>query len=141
MKHETRTKSTRNPDIAMSAEPSVTIIEPSLDILGQDVLSVLTEWASTEAASSFIAYRKKHKARALSLTAAKRTSRHLKAIFNNGGDADDALGMAEERGWATVEADWYFKAKGNHGNGNRGGQSESPGDRQLRLIAIAARSV
>jgi hypothetical protein len=79
----------------------------------------LTAWSSERAVSSFIAYRKKTKRNALTETAAKRLAETLKAIFNAGGDPDDALGMAEERGWLTIKADWYFKEKGqHHGNGN-----------------------
>lgn len=26
-------------------------------------------------------------------------------------DPDDALGMAEERGWQSVQAEWYFNSK------------------------------
>jgi hypothetical protein len=81
------------------------------------VSDILQAWASPSAVASFIAYRRKAKAKALTETAARRLASSLQDIFNAGGDCDDALGMAEERGWQTVKADWYFNAKGN-GNGN-----------------------
>jgi hypothetical protein len=100
-------------------EPSLNRqLEPSVIYKGDPVKDVLTAWASEKAALSFIAYRKKSKGKALTETAAKRLAETLKAIFQAGADPDDALGMAEERGWLTVKADWYFKEKGQQ-NGNR----------------------
>ncbi len=91
-------------------EPSVTIKEPK-ESSARDVSAALERWASTDAVASFIAYRRKHKSRGLSLTGAKRLANSLAQIFQAGGDCDDALGLAEERGWASVEADWYFREK------------------------------
>lgn len=78
----------------------------------REIRDVLEKWAGPEAVQSFILYRRKQKGKALTLTAAKRQASQLQRIFNEGGDTDDALGMAEERGWQSVQADWYFKAKG-----------------------------
>lgn len=97
----------------------------------------MMQWVSEPAAKSFIAYRKKTKGKALTLTAAKRLANNLKTIFNAGGDTDDALGMAEERGWSSVEADWYFKAKGTS-NGKPTGTSNA--DPALHAIARAVRN-
>jgi len=106
-------------------EPSRTIIEPS-EIKERDVVrSHLEAWASPDAVSSFIAYRRKRKGGALTATAAKRQAAQLQKIFDAGGDTDDALGMAEERGWVSVQADWYFKAKGTT-DGNRNNASGTP---------------
>ena len=102
-------------------------------------VAALAAWASPAAVASFIAYRRKAKG-GFTLTAAKRLAENLKAIFNGGGDPDDALGMAEERGWQTIKPEWYFREKSS-GDGNRNRQAESSGDRQLRLIAVAARSL
>ncbi|MEB5167617.1 hypothetical protein RXP22_28870, partial [Pseudomonas aeruginosa] len=89
--------------------------------------SALAEWASAAAVSSFLAYRRRGKAKALTLTGAKRLATHLKAIFDAGGDTDDALAMAEERGWQTVEPSWYFKERNpQNANRNIGRISESP---------------
>ena len=108
-----------------------------------DVSAILCQWAGSGAVESFIAYRKRKKGGAMTVTAAKRLAKHLKAIFDRGGDTDDALGMAEERTWQTVEADWYFNAKGKkNGNGhhNNGNPPATGRDSFLDEIAIAARS-
>ncbi len=70
---------------------------------------ILAHHCTTEAAASFITWRKKAK-RPLTETAALRIAKTLAAINAAGGDASDALGMAEERGWQTIRPDWYFKA-------------------------------
>jgi hypothetical protein len=108
----TKRPETRN---QRSAEPSVTIKEPSLSKT-REVEEALEAWASPYAVASFLAYRRKKKGGALSLTGAKRLAGHLQRIFNEGGDCDDALAMAEERGWQSVEAAWYFKNR-SEGNG------------------------
>lgn len=76
-----------------------------------EILSELEKWVSRSAAESFIAYRKRMKGKALTVLAAKRIATTLGEIFNARGDPDDALGMAEEKGWMSVQADWYFRAK------------------------------
>jgi hypothetical protein len=100
---------------ADAPEPSGTTKEPSED--KRAVARELEAWASPNAVASFMAYRRKSKAKALTLTGARRLAGHLRAIFDAGGDTDDALAMAEERGWQSVQADWYFNAKGGR-NGN-----------------------
>ena len=104
---------------ADAPEPLRTIIEPSVS-KNDEASEVLAAWASTPAVASFLAYRRKHKAKAMTPTGAKRLASHLKEIFDAGGDTDDALAMAEEKGWASVEPSWYFKAKGAQ-NGNHNG--------------------
>lgn len=108
----------------------------------REVAELLEIHASPSAVASFMAYRRKSKGKALTLTAAKRLANNLRAIAERGGDPDDALGMAEERVWLTVEPDWYFRAKGNS-NGNRQDFAANPSgvhsDPALRAIAIAAR--
>jgi hypothetical protein len=94
-----------------------TVKEPSVET--REVALCLEQWASPASVASFIAYRKGHKSKGLTLTGAKRLAGNLKAILDANGDTDDALAMAEEKGWASVEPDWYFKAKGN-GNGKSG---------------------
>lgn len=103
------------------------------------VLSILSHEATEQAVASFMAYRKKSKAGALTETAAKRLASHLRKIFDAGGDTDDALAMAEERGWRTVEPDWYFKEKGQ-GNGQRvnGTATGRPGVHDGLLQAASA---
>lgn len=83
------------------------------------ILDILSKEASPEAIASFIAYRRKSKGKALTVTAAKRLAAHLRDIRARGGDPDDALGMAEERAWLTVEPDWYFRNKSSPPPPNR----------------------
>ena len=75
---------------------------------------ILEKWASKDAVASFIAYRKLKSA--FTVTAANRLAKHLQTIFNEGGDTDDALGMAEENGWKSIEPQWYFKRVNGNGN-------------------------
>jgi uncharacterized protein YdaU (DUF1376 family) len=96
------------------------------------------------AAKSFIAYRKGHKSKALTETAANRLAKHLWEIFNSGGDPTDALGMAEERGWASVQTNWYFNSKGsqngtsgNANSGNNYGNNRGSGPHHDMVAAFA----
>lgn len=69
---------------------------------------ILSHVTSAEAASSFVAWRKRVK-KPLTEAAALRILKTLAAINAAGGDASDALAMAEEHGWQTIKAEWYFK--------------------------------
>jgi hypothetical protein len=101
-----------------------------------EISETLCAWASPDAVSSFIAYRKRTKAKALTLTAAKRLASSLQEIFNAGGDTDDALGLAEERGWQSVKPEWYFNDKQRSDRG-----SNRPGSGMAAAFAaVAARS-
>jgi hypothetical protein len=68
---------------------------------------ILCHHATKEAADSFCAWRKRIK-KPLTETAAIRIAKTLAAITAAGGDASDALGMAEERGWTGIKTEWYF---------------------------------
>ncbi|MFY0661353.1 MAG: helix-turn-helix domain-containing protein [Shimia sp.] len=107
---------------------------------GQKISDALTRFAGLDAVSSFVAYRRKIK-KPLTVTAAKRLAEQLRQIEARGGDASDALGLAEERGWQSVKADWYFNEKGQ-GNDQRSRSSfqASNTDPTTDAIAIAARS-
>lgn len=70
---------------------------------------ILSHHASKEASDSFVAWRKRTK-KPLSETAALRIAKTLAAIVAAGGDASDALGLIEERGWTSITPEWYFKA-------------------------------
>lgn len=133
---------------ADAPEPSITIIEPEkkerapkVASVSGEVEDVLAAWVSQDAASSFMAYRRKHKARALTLTGAKRLATHLQAILNAGFDPSDALAMAEERGWASVEPDWYFREKakqnGNHNGAGGTNQRRAGGPHDSMVAAFA----
>lgn len=121
---------------------------PKTDV--QAIRSILCQVASEAAVDSFIAYRRKTKAKALTATAAQRLSKQLSEIMARRPRdclddwASDALGMAEERGWQSVQSDWYFNAKGqNNGNGNHGGKSipQGRGNRADPALANIARLV
>ena len=114
-----------------AAEPSITINKPSSLNKGDEILDCLCTFASREAALSFLNYRKKSKGKGLTLTAAKRLANNLKEIYNAGGDTDDALGLAEERGWQTIKPEWYFKSSKPR---------NSSADTTAREIAFAARA-
>lgn len=104
------------------------------------VRDALEQEASAEAVASFIAYRSKTKAKALTVTAAKRLAASLRAIIDGGGCADDALGLAEERGWQTVKPDWYFRETRND-NRTQHNLAATGTDSADRVIAFAARAV
>lgn len=95
---------------------------------------ILTHHAGAQASDSFIAWRKKIK-KPLTETAALRLAKTLAAINAAGGDATDALGMAEERGWQTIKEEWYFGKSSSNARGNSGTNTTSD------TIAIAARAI
>jgi hypothetical protein len=129
---------------ADAPEPSVTTKEPSeVSKTPAAICAILCEvhGVTVQAANSFIAYRRRSKAKALTETGATRLSSSLWKIFEQGGDPSDALGLAEERGWASVEPDWYFNTKGkSHDNrtqnnfGSTSGRGNRP-DPALEQIA------
>ena len=121
-------------------EPSRTIIEPSSSTPRErdGVREALEAVASREAVASFTAYRRKSKAKALTLTAARRLAESLRAIIEGGGCADDALGLAEERGWQSIKPDWYFRETRNDNRPHHGRDPRADAD--ARIIAFAARA-
>lgn len=102
---------------------------------------ILSHAAGPQAADSFTAWRKRIK-KPLTETAALRIAKTLAEINSAGGNAADALGMAEERGWQTIKSEWYFKDAAN-GNANRatgGMASADTADRQITFAASFARA-
>ncbi|WP_284266125.1 helix-turn-helix domain-containing protein [Roseicyclus amphidinii] len=89
-------KGTRNTPCSPPAETPATILEAV---------------ASPDAVASFLSYRRSSRKGPVSCTAARRLAKQLAEIAARGGDPDDALGEAEERGWATVKADWFNKKR------------------------------
>jgi hypothetical protein len=69
---------------------------------------ILAHHCTKEAADSFIAWRKRTR-KPLTEAASLRIAKTLAAINAAGGDASDALAMAEEHGWQTIKPEWYFK--------------------------------
>ena len=99
---------------------------------------ILSHHADADAVDSFIAYRKKHKRAALTERGALMIAKTLSAINAAGGDATEALDLAQEHGWQTIKADWYWKAK--HGNEHRTSTGHSAAHTADRQIAFAARA-
>lgn len=99
--------------------------------------SILCHEATEQAVTSFMAYRKRKKLD-MTETGAKRLAKHLRAIFDAGGDTDDALAMAEERGWRTVEPGWYFRERAGNGNGTHTNGTGRPGVHDGLLQAASA---
>ena len=91
-----------------SPKPSGTVIEPSVDKTKLDPVEILASIVTDDAAKSFTDFRKKIR-KPLTATGAKRLSKALAEISAQGGDPSDALAMAEERGWQSITAAWYFK--------------------------------
>lgn len=114
-------------------KPPRTTIEPKEDTSDEvskkadpKPFDVLTEVASEKAAKSFIKYRIGIR-KALTITAAVRIRNSLQLIRDQGGAPDDALGLAEERGWQSINPDWYFKDKSN-GQRNQAVNEPTRGD-------------
>lgn len=98
----------RQTPAADAPKPSRTIIEPSEDIPARDPASILCDVASPRAVKSFLGYRRKIR-KPVSEIAAERLAKILNQIASQGGSPDDALGLAEEKGWQSIKAEWYFK--------------------------------
>jgi len=82
-------------------------LEPSLEPI-ISVKDILNDWLKDKkAADSFVAYRKSIK-KPLTKTGAKRLATALRHIFVAGGSPEDALAMCEEKGWKSIEPEWYF---------------------------------
>lgn len=96
---------------------------------------ILEHEASSDAVRGFIQWRKMTK-KPLTERAALLVSKTLREITGQGGDADEALDLAQEHGWQTIKPDWYWRLK--HGNGNRsnsgGAQIEQRADPALEQI-------
>lgn len=123
---ETRNVTTVNPErddnkpgTSVPPNHQGTIKEPS-NSNDARVCDILCEVAGRKAAESFVAYRRKSKHKAMTVTAAERLAKKLHKLSQQGYDPDDALGMAEESGWASVEIEWYLNRKGPaHGQSPR----------------------
>lgn len=135
-------------------EPSRTIIEPPegkeratrAPDQTAEVRRVLVDAGATPAAvTSFLSHYRAKVRKPLSPVGAERLAGTLRTIIDSGGDADDALGLAEERGWQSIKADWYFREKANDtcgkagfGAGNRRQNRPDPAlDQIARLAGIS----
>lgn len=134
-------------------KPSITIIEPpeGKERAGRapdqsaDVRRALIDAGATPAAvTSFLSHYRAKVRKPLSLVGAERLAGTLRTIIDSGGDADDALGLAEERGWQSIKADWYFREKANGTDGTAGHRAtdrpQNRPDAALEQIARLARA-
>ena len=96
---------------------------------------ILSHHADIYAVDSFIAYRKKHKRAALSERGAVMLAKTLAEINKDGGDASEALDIAQERGWQTIKAEWYWNDK--HGQSTHGSASSNANARNQQADAAA----
>jgi hypothetical protein len=97
---------------------------------------ILEHDASADAVRSFIAWRKATK-KPLTERAAIMVAKTLREITGQGGDADEALDLAQEHGWQTIKPHWYWRIK-NDGqqrlDGRQNGQP--PRKSEERIIAF-----
>ena len=102
---------------------------------------ILSHHADHDAADSFIAWRKTVK-KPLTERAAVMIAKTLSAINQAGGDATEALDLAQEHGWMTIKPEWYWKLKNGNGinNHNGSGPSGSGGGMVAAFAAVAARA-
>lgn len=105
------------------------------DLTGETPADILSHHADADAVDSFIAYRKKHKRAALTDRGARMLAKSLAEINADGGDATEALDLAQEHGWQTVKSEWYWR----HKSGGTSYRNPSA-DASARRISIAARA-
>jgi hypothetical protein len=104
----------------------------------------LIEVASPEAVDSYLQFRTGTKAKGTSDRAASLLLKQMVAIRDQGGDVDEALDIAQLQGWQGLNADWYFKIKGqdngkpnsNNSAGNRRGLAGSTSADEIADRAI-----
>lgn len=99
----------------------------------------LSHHADADAVDSFIAWRKARK-KPLTDRAAKMVAKTLADINAAGGDATEALDLAQERGWLTIKSDWYWNDKnGNKSNNSMAGAGRASTNAGTVEINAAAR--
>ena len=79
---------------------------------------ILSHFADADAVDGFIKWRKITK-KPLTERAAALIGKTLREINSQGGDAAEALDLAQEHGWQTIKVDWYWKIKNGGHNGQR----------------------
>jgi hypothetical protein len=71
---------------------------------------ILEHEASRDAVQGFIDWRRMTR-KPLTERAACLIAKTLRDITGAGGDADEALDLAQEHGWQTIKPAWYWKIK------------------------------
>lgn len=79
---------------------------------------ILSHHADADAVDSFVKWRKSIK-KPLTERAAVLIAVTLRTINAENGDATEALDLAQEHGWQTIKADWYWRIKNGNGTANR----------------------
>lgn len=106
------------------------MIETPAEILGHA--------ASKDAVRGFIAWRKATK-KPLTERAALLIAKSLRDITGAGGDADEALDLAQEHGWQTVKPDWFWRVKNGNGNHTKAHNSRANAAANAITFAGSAR--
>ena len=101
---------------------------------------ILSHHADADAVDSFIAYRKKHKRAALTERGAALLAKTLREINADGGDATEALDIAQERGWQTIKKEWYWNDKNGNTGGNAGNRDTDATTRAISFAGPARRT-
>ena len=97
---------------------------------------ILAHHADFEACHSFICWRRTIR-KPLTERAAMMIAKTLSVINAGGGDATEALDMAQEHGWQTIKPEWYWRQKNGNGNINTG---YSKPDTTTLALTFAARA-
>ena len=110
------------------------------DLLTETPANILSHHADHDAVDSFIAYRKKHKRAALTDRGAMMLAKTLMEINAAGGDATEALDMAQEHGWQTIKANWYWRQKDDKRISNAGNSRPHATTRAISFAGAAIRT-
>jgi hypothetical protein len=101
---------------------------------------ILAHHADAEACDSFTAWRKRIR-KPLTERAALMIAKTLAAINAAGGDATEALDMAQEHGWQTIKADWYWsQINGKRNHDARRASCANTADREISFAGSAIRT-
>lgn len=97
---------------------------------------ILAHHADDDACRSFTCWRRTIR-KPLTERAAMMIAKTLSTINAGGGDATEALDMAQEHGWQTIKPEWYWRQKNGDGNLNTG---RSKPDTTTLALTFAARA-
>jgi hypothetical protein len=100
---------------------------------------ILSHHADSAACDSFIAWRKRIK-KPLTERAALMIAKTLSAINAGGGDATEALDLAQEHGWQTIKPEWYWRQKNGNEHSTAGHSRADTADRSIAFAAGFART-
>jgi len=118
------------------------------DLLGETPADILSHHADPDAVDSFIKWRKAVR-KPLTDRAARMIAKTLTEIWRDGGDPTEALDLAQEHGWQTIKAHWYWRLKQDEqranaanaipSNGAYGGNGRIGSGEAAAFAAVAAR--